>query len=128
MQTWTAVLGTSPALRAAVRARAHLIDLKAFKRATCASVPRKVATENRARPTHSSWALAIRVSISQSMPMPAQALTHALSVSSCMASGIGHSCQQLLPRPGQALFRYTTTTVGSDGYVSTWVVSGLYYL
>ena len=56
---------------------AYLMLLKAFSRATCASVPRKVATEKKSRPTQSSCALAMRVSMSQSIPMPAQAPRHA---------------------------------------------------
>ena len=58
-------------------ASAHLMVLKAFNRAMCASVPRNVTTEKQARPTHSSCALAILVSMSQSIPMPAQALSTA---------------------------------------------------
>ena len=67
-------LGRGP--EAAARVVAYLIVLKAFSRATCASVPRKVAIEKKSRPTQSSCALAIRVSMSQSIPIPEQARPH----------------------------------------------------
>ena len=55
------------------RGLTHLSVLRAFRRAMWTSVPRKVASEKHSRPTHSSGALAMRVSISQSMPMPTPA-------------------------------------------------------